>query len=127
VVKVPRPRLSAASGETPIEEVVVGARSPLHKSCGEDFAWSLLDAAPEATEATDELGIEPRPQFNGPIEWMEVHTGDHRTPVLREALCNIAQAGHVRLAVTVDDLTLKAPTTVSACPPASSVVEGSSK
>ena len=68
---------------TPIEEVVVGARSPLHKSCGDDFAWSLLDATPDATDATDELRIEPRLQFNDPIEWMEVHTGDHRTPVLK--------------------------------------------
>jgi PAS domain S-box-containing protein len=62
------------------------------------------------TEATDGLGFEPRLQFDGPIETMDGHIADHLTPVLREALSNIAhhaQAGHVRVAVRVaDDVTL---------------------
>ncbi len=62
------------------------------------------------TEASDGLGFEPRLQFDGPIETMDVHIADHLTPVLREALSNIArhaQAGHVRVAVSVaDDVTL---------------------
>ena len=41
VVKVPGPRLIATSGETPIEEDVVGARSPLRRSDSNDFACSL--------------------------------------------------------------------------------------
>ena len=58
------------------------------------------------TEATDGLGFEPRLQFEGPIETMDVHIADHLTPVLREALSNIAhhaQAGHVRVAVNLAD------------------------
>jgi PAS domain S-box-containing protein len=62
------------------------------------------------TEATDGLGFEPRLQFDGPIETMDVHIADHLIPVLREALSNVAhhaQAGHVRVAVSVaDDVTL---------------------
>ena len=62
------------------------------------------------TEATDGLGFEPRLQFDGPIETMDVHIADHLTPVLREALSNIAHhahAGHVRVAVSVTaDVTL---------------------
>jgi PAS domain S-box-containing protein len=62
------------------------------------------------TEATAGLGFEPRLQFDGPIETMDVHIADHLTPVLREALSNIAhhaQAGHVRIAVSVAaDVTL---------------------
>ena len=63
------------------------------------------------TEATDGLGFEPRLQFDGPVESMEVCIADHLTPVLREALSNIAhhaQAGLVRVAVSVaDDVTLR--------------------
>ena len=62
------------------------------------------------TEATDGLGFEPRLQFDGPIETIDVHIADHLMPVLREALSNIAHhahAGHVRVAVRVaDDVTL---------------------
>ena len=62
------------------------------------------------TDATGGLGFEPRLQFDGPIETIDVHIADHLTPVLREALSNIAhhaQAGHVRVAVSVtDDVTL---------------------
>jgi PAS domain S-box-containing protein len=62
------------------------------------------------TEATGGLGFEPRLQFDGPIETINDEIADHLTPVLREALSNIAhhaQAGHVRVAVIVtDDLTL---------------------
>ena len=62
------------------------------------------------TEATDGLGFEPRLQFDGPIESIEVHIADHLIPVLREALSNIAhhaEAGHVRVAVSVaGDVTL---------------------
>ena len=62
------------------------------------------------TEATDGLGFEPRLQFDGPIETMDVHITDHLMPVLREALSNIAHhahAGHVRVAVSVAaDVTL---------------------
>jgi PAS domain S-box-containing protein len=62
------------------------------------------------TEATDGLGFEPRLQFDGAIETIDVHVTDHLMPVLREALSNIAhhaEAGHVRVAVSVtDDVTL---------------------
>ncbi len=62
------------------------------------------------TEATGGLGFEPRLQFDGPIETMDVHIADHLVPVLREALSSIAQhaqAGHVRVTVSVaDDVTL---------------------
>ena len=62
------------------------------------------------TDATDGLGFEPRLQFDGPIETIDVHIADHLIPVLREALSNIAhhaQAGHVRVAVSVaGDVTL---------------------
>ena len=62
------------------------------------------------TEATDGLGFEPRLQFDGPIESIEVDIADHLIPVLREALSNIAHhadAGHVRVAVSVaSDVTL---------------------
>ena len=62
------------------------------------------------SEATDGLGFEPRLQFDGPIETMDVHIADHLTPVLREALSNIthhAHAGHVRVTVSVAaDVTL---------------------
>jgi PAS domain S-box-containing protein len=62
------------------------------------------------TEATDGLGFEPRLQFDGPIETIDVDIADHLIPVLREALSNIAHhahAGHVRVAVSVtDDVTL---------------------
>jgi signal transduction histidine kinase len=62
------------------------------------------------TEATDGLGFEPRLQFDGPIESINDEIADHLMPVLREALSNIAhhaQAGHVRVTVSVaDDVTL---------------------
>jgi PAS domain S-box-containing protein len=62
------------------------------------------------TDATDGLGFEPRLQFDGPIETIDVDIADHLIPVLREALSNIAhhaEAGHVRVAVSVtDDVTL---------------------
>ena len=62
------------------------------------------------TEITDGLGFEPRLQFDGPIESIEVPIADHLIPVLREALSNIAhhaEADHVRIAVNVaSDVTL---------------------
>ena len=62
------------------------------------------------TDATAGLGFEPRLQFDGPIETMDVHIADHLLPVLREALSNIAHhahAGHVRVTVSVAaDVTL---------------------
>jgi len=62
------------------------------------------------TEVTDGLGFEPRLQFDGPIESIDIHIADHLIPVLREALSNIAhhaEAGHVRVAVSVArDVTL---------------------
>jgi len=62
------------------------------------------------TEVTDGLGFEPRLQFDGPIESIEVPIADHLIPVLREALSNIAhhaEAGYVRIAVSVvGDVTL---------------------
>jgi signal transduction histidine kinase len=49
-------------------------------------------------------------QFDGPIESINDEIADHLMPVLREALSNIAhhaQAGHVRVTVSVaDDVTL---------------------
>ena len=62
------------------------------------------------TEAADGFGFEPRLQFDGPIESMDIGIADHLVPVVREALSNIARhahAGHVRVAVSVaDDVTL---------------------
>ena len=62
------------------------------------------------TDAAAGLGFEPRLQFDGPVETMEVHIAAELLPVLREALSNIvhhAQASHVRVVVTVaGDVTL---------------------
>jgi signal transduction histidine kinase len=62
------------------------------------------------TDATDGLGFEPRLQFDGPVETIDVRIADQLIPVLREALSNIAhhaKAGHARVAVTVAaDVTL---------------------
>jgi len=62
------------------------------------------------TESTAGLGLEPRLQFDGPIETIDDHIAEHLAPVLREALSNItrhAQAHNVRVTVTVaDDITL---------------------
>jgi signal transduction histidine kinase len=62
------------------------------------------------TDAVGGLGFEPRLQFDGPIETIDVHIADQLRPVLREALSNIAHhahAGHVRAAVHVAaDVTL---------------------
>ena len=58
------------------------------------------------TDATDGLGFEPRLQFDGPIETIDDHIAEHLTPVLREALSNIAHHAHardVRVAIRVDD------------------------
>ena len=57
------------------------------------------------TDATDRLGIEPRLQFDGPIETIDDHIAEHLAPVLREALSNIAHHAHardVRIAIRVD-------------------------
>jgi two-component system, NarL family, sensor histidine kinase DevS len=82
------------------------------------------------TEATDGLGFEPRLQFDGPVELIEVRIADHLTPVLREALSNIAhhaRAGLVRVAVSVaeDVTTLRVSDDGIGVPLRSSVVEGS--
>ena len=41
------------------------------------------------TEATNGLGFEPRVQFEGAIETMDVHIADHLVPVVREALSTL--------------------------------------
>jgi PAS domain S-box-containing protein len=62
------------------------------------------------TEATSGLGVEPRLQFDGPIETIDNNVAEHLIPVLREALSNIARhakASNVRVSVVVDeDITL---------------------
>ena len=67
--------------------------------CGDDCSrWLPM--------LTDGSGFEPRLQFDGPIESIEVPIADHLIPVLREALSNIAhhaEAGYVRIAVSVAD------------------------
>ncbi len=67
----------------------------------------LLDVV---THATDNLGFEPRLQFDGPLDTVDDRLAGQLVPVLREALSNIAQhagAHHVRVSVSVtDELTL---------------------
>jgi signal transduction histidine kinase len=60
------------------------------------------------TDATGGLGFEPGLQFDGPLESIDVHLGDHLTLVLRDALSNLARpSGTVRIVVSVtEDLTL---------------------
>ncbi len=64
----------------------------------------------EVTDATRRLGVEPRLQFDGPIETMDVHIADNLMPVLREALSNISRhagASTIRVVVSVaEDVTL---------------------
>jgi PAS domain S-box-containing protein len=64
----------------------------------------------EVTDATERLGVEPRLQFDGPIETMDVHIADNLMPVLREALSNISRhagASTIRVVVSVaEEVTL---------------------
>jgi PAS domain S-box-containing protein len=58
------------------------------------------------TDATGALGFEPRLQFDGPIETIDIQIAENLVPVLREALSNIAhhaQARNVRVAVRAAD------------------------
>jgi PAS domain S-box-containing protein len=63
----------------------------------------LLDVATEMTQAA---GIEPRLQFEGPIDSLDPRIADHLVPVLREALSNVVHHAHateVRVRVSVGD------------------------
>jgi len=62
----------------------------------------LLDVVTEAGAAT---GIDPRLQFEGPIDTLDPSIADELVPTLREALSNVAKhakAHHVRVVLTTD-------------------------
>lgn len=58
------------------------------------------------TDATIGLGIDPRVQFDGPVETIDEDIAEQLVPVLREALANVAKhaaADHVRVELDVAD------------------------
>ena len=64
----------------------------------------MLEVLRESAEAT---GIDPRLQFDGPIDLLDERIAEHLVPVLREALSNAARhagAGDVRVTVSASDV-----------------------
>lgn len=77
------------------------------------------------TAAADELGFEPRLQFDGPLETLQMDTADDLMSALREALSNIAKhaqaqtarvdvavAGDIALTVTDDGVGVPSPVAI---------------